>query len=72
VAVHYRWHALHGRKVRQLYVERRSGREVAVVEAEPGVAIVLAAWMLDPAICATMSLVHRQWTSPPWSTSIGC
>src|SRR5579862_3278435 len=45
-----------GRKVRQLYAERRSGREVAIVEAEPGVAIVLAAWMLDPAICATMSL----------------
>src|ERR1700723_993184 len=56
VAVHYRWHALHGRKVRQLYAERRSGREVAIVEAEPGVAIVLAAWMLDPAICATMCL----------------
>src|ERR1700744_2208813 len=55
VEVHYRWHALHGRKVRQLYAERRSGREVAVVEAEPGVAIVLAAWMLDPAVCATMS-----------------
>jgi hypothetical protein len=56
VEVHYRWHALHGRKVRQLYAERRSGREVVVVEAEPGVALVLAAWMLDPAICATMSL----------------
>ena len=43
MAVHYHWHALHGRKVRQLYVERRSGREVAIVEADPGVAIVLAA-----------------------------
>jgi hypothetical protein len=32
--VHYRWHALHGRKVRQLYAEQRSGREVVVVEAE--------------------------------------
>ena len=56
VTVHYRWHAFHGRNVRQLYAERRSGREVAIVEAEAGVAIVLAAWMLDPAICATMSL----------------
>src|ERR1700746_2489362 len=56
VEVHYRWHALHGRKVRQLYAERRSGREVVVVEAAPGVAIVLAAWMLDPVICAAMSL----------------
>src|ERR1700742_4779304 len=55
VKVHFRWHALHGRKVRQLYAERRSGREVVVVEAEPGVAIVIAAWMLDPTICATMS-----------------
>ena len=54
--VHYRWHALYGRKVRQLYAEQRSGREVVVVEAEPGVAIVLAAWMLDPAVCSTMSL----------------
>ena len=56
IEVHYRWHALHGRKVRRLYAERRSGRDVAIVEAEPGVAIVIAAWMLDPAICATMSL----------------
>jgi len=56
VEVHYRWHALHGRKVRQLYAERRSGRDVAIVEPEPGVAIVLAAWMLDPVVCATMSL----------------
>src|SRR5580698_8438371 len=56
VEVHYRWHAFHGRKVRQLYTEQRSGRDVVVVEAAPGVAIVLAAWMLDPAICATMSL----------------
>lgn len=30
--------------------------EVVVVEAAPGVAIVVAAWMLDPVICATMSL----------------
>ena len=56
VEIHYRWHALYGRKVRKLYAERRSGRNVVVVEAEPGVAIVLAAWMLDPAVCATMSL----------------
>src|ERR1700746_1395012 len=56
VEVYYRWHALHGRKVRQLYAERRSGRDVAIIEAEPGVAIVIAAWMLDPAICAAMSL----------------
>jgi hypothetical protein len=54
--VYYRWHALHGRKVRQLYAERRSGRDVAIIEAQPGIAIVITAWMLDPAICAAMSL----------------
>jgi hypothetical protein len=55
VEAHYRWHALYGRKVQQLYVEQRSGREIAVVEIEPGVAIVVAAWMLDPIACAAMS-----------------
>ena len=55
VVVHCRWHALSGRKVRQLYAERRTGREVAIVEAEPGVAIVLSAWMLDPVACAVLS-----------------
>jgi hypothetical protein len=29
---------------------------VAVIESEPGIAIVIAAWMLDPTICAAMSL----------------
>ncbi len=55
VEVHYRWHALFGRRVRQLYREQRSGREIAVVESEPGAAIVLAAWMLDPVACAGIS-----------------
>ena len=56
VVIYYRWHALHGRGVRQLYTERRSGREVAVVESEPGVAIVVAVWMLDPVACSAMTL----------------
>ena len=56
VVVYYRWHALYGRKIRQLYAERRSGREIAVVETEPGVAIVVAGWMLDPVACAAMAL----------------
>src|SRR4029077_3766441 len=36
-----------------------SGRDVAIIEGEPGVAIVIAAWMLDPAICSAMSLGSR-------------
>jgi hypothetical protein len=47
---------MHGRNVRQLYAERRLNRDVAVIEAKPGVAIVIAAWMLDPVVCPTMSL----------------
>src|SRR5229473_1583389 len=54
VEVHYRWHALYGRRVRRQYVERRAGVEVVHVEVTPGVVIVVAAWMLDPVACAGM------------------
>src|SRR5215470_11864681 len=54
VEVHYRWHALHGRRVRRQYVERRAGGEVVHVELAPGMIIVVPAWMLDSAACAGM------------------
>ena len=54
--IHYRWHALYGRRVRRFYGERRSGTDVLVVEGEPGAAIVVAAWMFDPAACASMQI----------------
>ena len=38
------------------YSERRAGGEVVHVEVAPGVVIVVAAWMLDPAACAGMAL----------------
>jgi hypothetical protein len=56
VEVHYRWHALYGRRVRRQYAERRAGGEVAHVEVAPGVVIVVAAWILDPAACAGMAI----------------
>lgn len=56
VEIHHRWHALYGRTVRRLYGEKRSGADVVVVEGEPGAAIVVAAWMLDPAVCAAMAI----------------
>src|SRR5215831_16815934 len=56
VEVHYRWHALYGRRLRRQYVERRAGGDVVHVEVAPGVVIVVAGWMLDPAACAGMSL----------------
>jgi hypothetical protein len=42
--------------VRQEYSEQRTGGRVVHVEAAPGVIIVLAAWMLDPAAYAGMEL----------------
>jgi hypothetical protein len=35
---------------------KRSRGQVVHVEAAPGVIIVLAAWMLDPAACAGMEI----------------
>jgi hypothetical protein len=56
VEVHYRWQALYGRCLRRQYVERRAGGDVVHVEVAPGVVIVMAGWVLDPAACAGMSL----------------
>jgi hypothetical protein len=56
VEVHYRWHALYGRRIRRQYTERRAGGEVVHVEVAPGVVVVVAAWMLDPATCGGMEL----------------
>ena len=55
VEVCYRWHALQGRRVRRHYTERRAGGEFVHVEAESGVVMAVAAWMLDPAACAGMT-----------------
>ena len=56
VVVHYRWHPLFGRRLRQHYSEdRRTGR-IVHVETAPGVVVALAAWMLDPVACAGMEL----------------
>src|SRR5689334_11680491 len=56
VEIHYRWHALYGRRVRRQYVERRAVGEVVHVEVAPGNVLVVAAWMLDAAACAGMEL----------------
>ncbi|MGB7975274.1 MAG: hypothetical protein WCF81_13195 [Roseiarcus sp.] len=52
VEVHYRWHALYGRRLRLHYSEVRDGTRLSFVEAGPGVVIVMPSWMLDPAACA--------------------
>ena len=53
VEVHYRWHALYGRRLRLHYSEVRAGTPLSYVEAGPGVIIVMPSWMLDPAACPT-------------------
>ena len=52
VEVHYRGHALYGRRLRLHYSEVRDGTRLSFVEAAPGVVIVMPSWMLDPAACA--------------------
>jgi len=54
--VHYRWHPLHGRRVRRHFSEDRLAGRFVHVEVAPGVVTVIAAWMLDPVACAGMEL----------------
>ena len=56
VVIHYRWHALYGRRLRRQCSENRQSGAVVHVEVEPGVVIVVAAWMLDPVACAGQEL----------------
>ncbi|WP_391349817.1 hypothetical protein [Azospirillum sp. A23] len=56
VDVHYRWHPLHGRRVRVMWSEARAIGHLVFVEAAPGIITVLPEWMLDPVICADMEL----------------
>jgi hypothetical protein len=79
--VHYRWHPLHGRQLRRHYGERRAEGDVVHVEVAPGIVIIVAAWMLDPAACVGMevglprvavsALADLHWSAPlggvrPW------
>jgi hypothetical protein len=56
VEVHYRWHPLYGRRVRQHRSEQRLAGRYVYLEAAPGVVTVVAAWMLDPVTCAAMAI----------------
>jgi hypothetical protein len=54
--VHYRWHALFGRRLRIERVDKRRSGQFVHVEVLPGVFMVVAAWMLDASACAGMEL----------------
>ena len=47
VEVHYRWHALYGRRFHRQYSEQRATGVVVHVKNDLGMAMALPAWMLD-------------------------
>ena|SRR5215467_13374000 len=59
VEVHYRWHPLYGRRVRQHYTEQRASGRIVHIEVQPGVITVVAAWMLDPSPALAWRRVSR-------------
>jgi hypothetical protein len=54
--IHYRWHPLYERSVRQILTERRASGEVSHVELAPGNVIMVAAWKLDPITCTSIKV----------------
>ena len=54
--VHYRWHALFGRRVRIERADNRKAGRFVHVEVLPGVVRVVAAWMLDAPACVGMEI----------------
>ena len=54
--VHYRWHPLHGRRVRRIQSERRASGELVHVELTPGAVTILPAWKLDAVYCASLKV----------------
>ncbi len=58
--VHYRWHPYFGRKVSVRRVEHRATGQFLKVKGPSGLVVSMAAWMLDPVICAGMTLGAQQ------------
>ena len=70
VTAAYRWHPLHGRRLRAHQGARRDARDVVLVEDRPGLTRELPAWMCDAAACSAMTfgppLVQ---VDAPWALS---
>ena len=56
VVVQYRWHPLHGQRVRRIQSERRASGELVHVELTPGAVTILPAWKLDAIYCASLKV----------------
>ena len=54
--VHYRWHPYFGRKVGVRRVEHRATGQFLKVQGPAGVVVSIAGWMLDPVVCAGMTI----------------
>ena len=54
--VHYRYHPYFGRKVLVRRVERRATGLFLMVQGPSGIVVSIAGWMLDPVICAEMTM----------------
>jgi hypothetical protein len=54
--VQYRWHPLHGQRVRRIQSERRASGELVHVELTPGAVTILPAWKLDAIYCAGLKV----------------
>ena len=54
--VHYRCHPYFGRKVLVRRVEQRATGQFLKVEGPTGIVVSIAGWMLDPVICAKMTI----------------
>ncbi|TAA56490.1 hypothetical protein EXZ48_23165 [Shinella sp. JR1-6] len=53
--VYYRWHPYFGRKVNVRRVEHRATGQFLKVLGPSGAVVSMAAWMLDPVVCAGMT-----------------
>jgi hypothetical protein len=58
--VHYRWHPYFGRKVSIRRVEERATGQFLKVEGLPGIVVSIPGWMVDPLVCAEMSIGQPQ------------
>ena len=58
--VQYRWHPLHGQRVRRIQSERRASGELVHVELTPGAVTILPAWKLDAIYCAGLKVGSPQ------------
>jgi hypothetical protein len=56
VVVHYRWHPLHGQRLRVRQRLGKHGQQILHLEVRSDVSWEVPAWMCDASMCATMSI----------------